>query len=91
MAKNFRHLERVVRGIANHNRMEILNLLDEQDELDLLAIAQGCGLNYKTAAEHVRRLSVAGLISKKPKGTHVLHAATPRGKKVLGFLRTLEQ
>jgi predicted transcriptional regulator len=71
--------------------MEILNLLDEQDELDLLAIARGCGINYKTAAEHVRRLTVVGLVSKRPKGTHVHHAATAKGKKVLGFLRTLEQ
>jgi len=90
MARNFRQLEGVVRGFANHNRIEILNLLDENDELDLLAIARGCGINYKTAAEHVRRLTVAGLVSKRPKGTHVHHAPTPRGRKVLTFLRALE-
>ena len=90
MAKNFRQLERIVRGFANHNRMHILNLLDENDGLDLLAIARGCGINYKTAAEHVRRLTDAGLLSKRPKGTHVHHTMTSKGKKVLAFLRALD-
>ena len=90
MAKAFRQLERVVRAFANHRRIEVMDLLESDAELDLLEIARRCAINYKTASEHVRRLAVAGLVTKRAKGTHVLHLLSPRGKKVLMFLRTLE-
>ena len=90
MAKAFRQLERVVRAFANHRRIEVMDLLESDAELDLREIARRCAINYKTASEHVRRLAVAGLVTKRAKGTHVLHLLSPRGKKVLMFLRTLE-
>ncbi len=90
MAKAFRQLERFVRGFSNHRRIEIMDLLDVEGELDLGEIARRCAINYKTASEHVRRLAVAGLVTKRAKGTHVLHLLSPRGRKVLMFLRTLE-
>ena len=90
MAKAFRQLERVVRAFANHRRIEVMDLLESDSELDLREIARRCAINYKTASEHVRRLAVAGLVTKRAKGTHVLHLLSPRGKKVLMFLRTLE-
>jgi predicted transcriptional regulator len=90
MAKAFRQLERVVRGFANHRRIEVMDLLESDAELDLREIARRCAINYKTASEHLRRLAVAGLVTKRAKGTHVLHILSPRGKKVLMFLRTLE-
>ena len=90
MAKAFRQLERVVRGFANHRRIEVMDLLESDAELDLREIARRCAINYKTASEHLRRLAVAGLVTKRAKGTHVLHILSHRGKKVLMFLRTLE-
>ena len=90
MAKAFRHWERVVRGFANHRRIEVMDLLESEPELDLREIARRCAINYKTASEHLRRLTVAGLVTKRAKGTHVLHVLSPRGKKVLMFLRTLD-
>jgi predicted transcriptional regulator len=90
MDKSFRHLERVVRGFANHRRIQMLEFLDAKPEQDLAAVARACGMNYKTASEHARRLAIAGLVLKKAKGTHVLHAVSPRGRGVLKFLRTLE-
>jgi predicted transcriptional regulator len=90
MDKSYRYLERAVRGFANHRRIQVIELLDGRPDLDLTAIARACGVNLKTASEHVRRLAAAGLVLKKAKGTHVLHALTPRGKSVLKFLRALE-
>ena len=90
MEISFRHLERIVRGFANHRRIQVLELLAGRPELDLAALARATGMNYKTASEHLRRLAVAGLVLKKAKGTHVLHAVSPRGRVVLKFLRTLE-
>jgi DNA-binding IclR family transcriptional regulator len=90
MDMSFRKLERIVRGFSNHRRIQVLTLLAAQPELDLAAIARATGTNYKTASEHVRRLAIAGLVLKKAKGAHVLHAVSTRGRLVLRFLRALE-
>ena len=90
MIRNFKQLERIVRGFSNHRRIQILHVLNAAPESDLLQIARTCNINFKTASEHSRRLAIAGLIMKRPKGQHVLHKLTARGKAILMFLRTLE-
>ena len=90
MDKSHRHLERIVRGFSNHRRIQMLELLEAKPELDVTGIARAAGMNYKTVSEHVRRLTIAGLVLKKAKGTHVQHTLSPRGRTVLKFLRTLE-
>jgi DNA-binding IclR family transcriptional regulator len=90
MEKSFKHLERIVRGFSNHRRIQLMDLLDSRPELDLTAISRATAINLKTASEHVRRLTVAGLVLKKAKGTHLQHALSTRGKSILKFLRTLE-
>jgi DNA-binding transcriptional ArsR family regulator len=90
MAKNFKQLERIVRGFSNHRRIQIMNLLDSQPDADLTDIARLTGSNFKTISEHARRLTIAGLVTKRAKGQHVQHALTERGRNILVFLRTLE-
>ena len=83
-------LERLVRGFANHRRIEILNLLDKEPELSVFDMARTLGVNFKTISEHARRLAVAGLVMKRNEGQAVRHALTKQGKVILMFLRTLE-
>src|SRR5689334_15569578 len=90
MAANLKRLERMVKGVSNHRRIEILGLLDTRGEQDLTHISRALGINFKTCYEHTRRLAIAGLVYKQPKGQSVLHTVSPLGKKVLTFLRTLE-
>jgi predicted transcriptional regulator len=90
MQKNFKQLERIVRGFSNHRRIRMLEVLHDQPELDLRTLARVCGTNMKTASEHARRLAIAGLVLKRAKGAHVLHGLSNRGKNILMFLRTLE-
>ena len=87
---NFRQLERIVRGFSNHRRIEILRLLEKYPELSVVEISEKLKVNLKTIAEHVRRLTLAGLIMKRSLGPSVRHRLTKRGKSVLNFLRTLE-
>ena len=89
MARSFRQIERVVRGFANHRRIQILYLLESRPELDVMEIADACGIRFRNASEHLRRLTVAGLILKQPKGTRVQHALSPRGRTALAFTRKL--
>ena len=88
--KNYRKLERIVKGFANHRRIQILELLEKNPELSVIEIAQELNMNFKTASEHIRRLAISGLIMKRSDGTNIRHKFTERGLKVLKFLRTLE-
>jgi len=87
---NYRQLERLVRGFSNHRRIEILRLLEKYPELSVIEISKRLNVNFKTIADHTRRLTIAGLLMKKSFGTSIYHRLTKRGKDVLKFLRTLE-
>lgn len=88
--KKKRELERIVRGFANHRRIEILNLLAKHPELSVFEVSKILDIEYKTAAEHLRRLTIARLIMKRSDGVAIRHKLSPRGRNVLKFLRTLE-
>lgn len=90
MASKFRFLERVMRGAANHRRIQILTLLDHHPGLNLRQIATLLRIKGNTAGEHTRRLFISGLITKRSKGRDVLHELSPAGMKMLAFLRTME-
>ena len=85
-----RQLERIVKGFANHRRIEILKLLEEEPELSVSEIALKLKINFKTASEHIRRLAIAGLVLKRYQGNNVRHALTDQAKSILKFLRILE-
>ena len=87
---NFRRLERTVRGFSNHRRIEMLELLQRSPELSVEEIASTLKVNYKTAAEHIRRLSIANLVMKRNEANSVRHKLTSHALRVLKFLRTLE-
>jgi len=84
-----RRLERVVKGFANHRRIEILELLGKTPEMSVGEISAALEIELKTASEHLRRLTIAGLILKRHEGREVRHAVTRRAKQILTFLRTL--
>ena len=90
MKLNYRQLERVVRGFSNHRRIEILELLEKIPELSVVEISEKLKINFKTASEHIRRLTIAGLVIKRSAGASVRHKLTERGELILKFLRTLE-
>jgi len=83
-------MERLVKGFANHRRIEILELLEKTSELSVGEISMELEIELKTASEHIRRCTIAGLLMKRSDGREVRHKLTPRGKKVLTFLRMLE-
>jgi predicted transcriptional regulator len=86
----YRRLERIVKGFANHRRIQILELIEKEPELSVLEIAEKLNLNFKTASEHIRRLAIAGLLLKRSAGLNVRHKVSDRGLTILKFLRILE-
>lgn len=90
LKNNHRQLERIIKGAANHRRIQILELLNNIPELSVVEISEKLNINFKTASEHIRRLAIAGLLMKRSDGSSVRHRLTPRGLSILKFLRTLE-
>ncbi len=81
-------MERHLKGIANHYRIEILLFLDANTKATLDDIVKTLKANEKTIGEHTRRLNVAGLINKKYRSNFVEHTLSPYGKKFVIFLKS---
>lgn len=90
MALTSRHLERIVKGFANHRRLDILMLLKKSPELSVEEVADQLSIGYINASDHIRKMTIAGLIIKRSDGRAVRHKLTPRALHVLSFCKTLE-
>ena len=90
MSRTPRQLERLVKGFANHRRIQIMSLLDTEPELSLSGISSRLKIDIRTASAHVIRLTTAGLVLKRFEGRGVRHRLTRRGEEILTFLRILE-
>lgn len=89
MEKSYYQLERIVKGFANHRRIEIVELLKSKPELSLMEISKFLKINFRTASDHIKKLAVAGLVVKRSDGLNVRHKITERGIAVLKFIKTL--
>ncbi|MBI5356790.1 winged helix-turn-helix transcriptional regulator [Candidatus Collierbacteria bacterium] len=85
-----KRLQTIVKGFANHRRIQIIELLSLYPEISVSEISNRLKVNFKTISEHARRLNHSGLILKRYKGQSVLHVLSPLGKDILKFLRILE-
>ncbi len=89
--KTAKQMERHLKGMANHHRIEILLFIAGNDGATLDDIVTALGANEKTLGEHTRRLSVAGLVNKKYRGKFVEHALSPYGKTFVRFLQSFQK
>lgn len=90
MTIDYRRIERVVKGFANHRRIHILDLLNKEPELSVEDIAEKLDIGYENASDHIRKLAIAGLVMKRNEGNSVRHKLTPRAKFILVFCKRLE-
>lgn len=85
-----RQLEKLVKGFANHRRIQMLIIIDKNPGISLYEIAQQAKISFRNASEHTRKLAAAELIIKKYKAQTVEHRLTDRGRKALKFCRIME-
>ncbi len=86
--KTAKQLERHFKGVANHRRIDILQLVAHNEGMTLENIAESLRCNMKTISEHTRRLVQAGLVNKEHRGRSVEHRLLPYGRIFLRFIRT---
>jgi len=89
--KTAKQMERHLKGMANHYRIEILMLIAEREKVTLEDIVKIIDANEKTIGEHTRRLFQAGLINKKYRGRFVEHSLSPYGKTFVSFLKSFQR
>jgi len=83
-------LQTIVKGFANHYRIDLLKLINVRPGITVEDMSQSMKANYKTISVHVRQLHSAGLVRKKYMRSSVHHRITKRGFMVLKFLGKLE-
>ncbi len=91
MLKTAKQMERHLKGISNHYRIEILFLIADREKITFEYIVKEVGANEKTLGEHTRRLVHAGLVNKKYRGKFVEHSLSPYGKTFVRFLKSFRQ
>ncbi len=92
MVKNleYRKIERVVKGFANHRRLQILELLAREPELSVQEISEKLKSEFKNISAHINKMAIAGLVIKRNDANSVRHKLTTRGKSILQFVRIIE-
>ena len=86
--KTAKQMERHLKGMANHYRIEILLYIAKNNNVTLENIIETLNANEKTIGEHTRRLYAAGLVNKKYRGKFVEHTLSPYGKIFVHFLES---
>ncbi|HRY82246.1 MAG TPA: winged helix-turn-helix domain-containing protein [Candidatus Moranbacteria bacterium] len=86
--KTPKQMERHLKGVANHRRIEILFLIAREEGITLDGICEDLSCNVKTISEHTKKLVQAGLVNKNYKGREVKHSLSPYGKRFLKFIQT---
>ena len=89
--KTAKQMERHLKGMSNHHRIEILLYISKNPGSTLEDIIDGVNSNAKTIGEHTRRLYLAGLVNKNYKGKYVEHNLSPYGKIFANFLSSFQQ
>jgi len=89
--KTAKQMERHLKGMANHHRIEILLTVAAEPGITLEEIIDSVKANGKTIGEHTRRLYQAGLINKKHRGNFVEHELSAYGKIFVKFLQSFRQ
>ena len=88
--KLVKRYERVFKGVANKNRLRILDYISKNDETFVWVISQNLDIDFRNTSQHLARLEKAGLIEKHNVIRSVYHSLTPYGKKILEFMNDLE-
>ena len=85
--KTSKQIEKHIKGIANHRRIDILFLVANSYGLTVDDIAKALNCNFKTISGHASKLVSTGLIDKNYRGPQVLHSLSPYGKIFVKFIK----
>jgi DNA-binding transcriptional ArsR family regulator len=80
---------KILKALANGKRMEILNLLSKEKNLNVAEIAEEIKLHFKSTSKHLQRLAEAGLIIRSQNGFRVEYNLKEKVEKLLDVITKL--
>jgi len=89
--KTAKQMERHLKGMANHYRIQILLTIAGNPGITLEGIVDTLKANEKTIGEHTRKLAQAGLVNKRYLSRFVEHRLSPYGRIFVSFLRSFQK
>jgi len=89
--KNSKQIEKHIKGVANHRRIDILLLISSGRGITLNGIAKTLNCNFKTISGHTLKLVNAGLVDKNYNGRAILHSLSPYGKIFVRFIENFKR
>lgn len=89
--KNSKQIEKHIKGIANHRRIDILFLIASNSGITLDDIARNLNCNFKTISGHALKLVSSGLVDKNYNGRTISHSLSPYGKIFIKFLEEFKK
>ncbi len=87
--KTFRQLEKIMKGTANHRRLQIIALLGKDPESAVVEIAKKIKVDAKTISKHLSYLESSGLVLKRSDYNYVRHKLTKNGEFILELCKVL--
>ncbi len=88
--QDFQRIERIVKGYANHKRLQVLELLYAKPDQTTDSISDAINSSYENTSDHLRKMSAAGLLYKRNDGPNVRYKLSPRAELVLAFCKKLK-
>lgn len=89
--KSSKQIEKHIKGVANHRRIDILLLVSNSQGITLDDIAKNLNCNFKTVSGHALKLVNAGLVDKNYNGRAVSHFLSPYGKIFVKFINEFKK
>ena len=86
----YKKIERIVKGVANHRRLQILELIEKEPELSVQEISEKLKSEFKNISAHITKMAISGLLMKRSDSKSIRHKLTSRGNNILKFVRMLE-
>ncbi|OGI59616.1 hypothetical protein A2814_03020 [Candidatus Nomurabacteria bacterium RIFCSPHIGHO2_01_FULL_38_19] len=87
MSLPYKKIEKIVKGFANHRRIQILELLRKKPNLSVDDVSKNLNVGFFTISDHLRKLADTRLVEKRYKGRFVIHNLTKRGNNILSFCK----
>lgn len=89
--KTSKQIEKHIKGIANHRRIDILFLIAKSRGVTVEDISKALDCNFKTISDHTVKLVSTGLVDKKYVNRMVSHSLSPYGEIFVDFLKKFQK
>lgn len=84
--KKYYDAEKLVKGIANHRRLEMLEMINKMPNMSGEEIIEKLKINYQTGSSHLQKLVRSGLVQNHRFHQSQLYTITPFGSHIIKLL-----